>query len=166
MSGWLRYLELQAKSKTGLSSSVVVWAIVTAIAGAVTFGFLLLAAFIWLADRYSPLTAALILGAFFLLLTIIALISCKLAQGRNFEQARIALAARSNSPWLDPKYLTVGMQIMRTVGWRRLLPLVAVGILAAGLAKEWASHGKPSDEAEASDGEADADAGADKREAA
>jgi hypothetical protein len=44
---------------------------------------------------------------------------------------------RSNSPWLDPKYLAVGMQAVRAIGWRRVVPLVAVGVLVAGLAKEW-----------------------------
>ena len=49
MSGWLHYLELQAKSRTGLSSGVVIWALVAVLAAAVTFGFLIFAAFIWLA---------------------------------------------------------------------------------------------------------------------
>ncbi len=165
MSGWLRYLELQAKAKTGLSSSVAVWAIVAAVGGAVTFGFIVLAAFIWLADRYSPLTAALILGAFFLLITIIALISCKLAQGRNVQQAKVALAARSNAPWLDPRYLAVGLQAVRAIGLRRIVPLVAVGMLAAGLAKEWGGRDKPADDSEAGESDAEEDK-AEEREAA
>jgi hypothetical protein len=164
MSGLLRYLELQAKAKTGLSSGVAAWAGVAAVAGAVTFGFVVLAAFIWLAERYSPLTAALILGAFFLLLTIIALIACKIAQGKNVQEAKIALAARSNAAsWLDPRYLGVGMQLMRSIGWRRIVPLVAVGMLAAGLAKEWGGRDKPADEAGESEPEEDA---AEEREAA
>jgi hypothetical protein len=163
MSGWLRYLELQARAKTGLSSSVLVWAIVAAIAGATTFGLLVLAAFVWLADRYSPLTAALVLAGFFLIITLIALVACRLAQGRNVQQARVALAARSNAPWLDPKYLMVGMQVVRAVGWRRIVPLVAVAMLAAGLAREWA--GKPDDDAGDAE-EEKAEGGADERDAA
>src|SRR5262249_9971476 len=130
MNSVLRYLELQARAKTGVSSGVLVWGIVAAIAGAVTFGLVVLAAFIWLADRYSPLTAALILAGFFLLITLIALVAAKLAQGRNLQEARVALAARSNAPFLDPKYLMVGMQVMRAVGWRRIIPLVGVAMLA------------------------------------
>src|SRR5262245_47943426 len=165
MSSLLRYVELQAKAKTGLSSRVLIWAVVAGIAGAVTFGLIVLAAFIWLADRYSPLTAALILGAFFLLITIIALICCKLAQGRNVQEAKIALAARSNQPWLDPRYLAVGMQAVRAIGLRRIVPLVAVGMLAAGLAKEWGSRGAASEDSEAAKGE-DEDDSAEEREAA
>jgi hypothetical protein len=58
----------------------------------------------------------------------------------------LALAARSQTPWLDPKYLGVGMQIGRAIGWRRLVPLAAVGILAAGIAKEWIGRNRPADE--------------------
>ncbi len=62
MGGWRRYLELQAKAKTGLSSDLFVWALVAVVFGVVTFGFVLATAFIWLADRYEPLIAALALG--------------------------------------------------------------------------------------------------------
>lgn len=160
MSSWLHYLELQAKVRTGLSSSVVAWAGVAALCGAVTFGFIVFAAFIWLAERYSPLTAALILCAFFLIVTIIALITCVIAHRRTVERAKLALAVRSNAPWFDPKYLAVGLQVVRAIGWRRIVPLVAVGVLAAGLAKEWAGAGSDKPAAE---GGAD---GVDEREAA
>jgi len=170
MSSLLRYLELQARAKTGLSSGVLVWAIVAVIAGATTFGLVVLAVFIWLADRYSPLTAVLILAGFFLLVTLIALVACKLAQGSNVREARVALAARSNAPWLDPKYLMVGMQVMRAVGWRRLVPLVGVALLAAGLTREWAhfGFGRRGNDAGGTEDETDgaADAGSDEREAA
>src|SRR5262249_30156553 len=114
------------------------------------------------------LTAALILGGFFLLITLIGLVAAKLAQGRNVQEARVALAARSNAPWLDPKYMMVGMQVMRAVGWRRLVPLIAVGLLAAGLAREWAHFAKRGGDAEA-EGTEEADPGTigtDEREAA
>ena len=146
MSGWLRYLELRAKAKTGLSSAVLAWAIAAALCGAVTSVFLLFAAYIWLAEHYSPLTAALILGAFFLLVTIIALIACLIVHGRTAERARQELATRSQAPWLDPRYLAVGLQVGRAVGLRRLVPVIAVGLVAAGLAKEWFGDDKAAGE--------------------
>jgi hypothetical protein len=162
MRGWLHYLELQAKVKTGLSSSVIAWASVAAVGGAVTFGFLVLTAFIWLADRYTPLSAALILGAFFLLVTIIALIASLVAHGRTVERARQELTVRTPAPWLDPRYLTVGLQVVRAIGARRLIPLVAVGLLAAGLAKEWGGGGQSAGEG----GGESSEASGDEREAA
>ena len=44
--------------------------------------------------------------------------------------------------WLDPKFLAVGIEIGRTLGWRRILTLAAAGVLAAGLGKEWFGSGE------------------------
>src|SRR5438045_1166913 len=98
MNGLLRYLELQARSRIGLSSGVALWAVVLLVAASVTFVLMIFAAFIWLAQRYDPLTAALVLCGIFLLITIIALMACSLAHRRTIEQARLALAARSPAP--------------------------------------------------------------------
>ena len=155
MSGWLHYLELQVKSKTGLSSSVAVWAVVALLGAAVTFGFLIFAAFIWLAQRYGPLPAALVLCGVFLAITIAAIVGCIISHRRTVESARLALAARSHAPWLDPRYLGVGLQVGRALGWRRLVPLFAVGLLAAGLTKEWFGHAQA---AAGTDAEAERDA--------
>lgn len=137
MSGWLHYLKLQTQARTGLSEPVIAWALLAAVCGAVTFGFIVLTAGILLTDRYGPLAAALILGAFFLLVTIIAIIACVIGHRRAVAQASHALTVRSNAPWVNPQTLALGVQIGRAIGWRRLLPLIAVGIIAAGLTKEW-----------------------------
>jgi hypothetical protein len=143
ISGWLRHIELTVKSKTGLGTDVLVWALVAALGGAGTLGFFISAAFIGLAERYGPLTAALALGGLFLAITIVALACCLATQRRNVASARLELTARHHAPWLDPKFLGVGMQIGRAVGWRRLVPLAAVGVLAAGIAKEWFGRDRP-----------------------
>jgi hypothetical protein len=154
MNSVLRYLELKAKSKTGLSPGVFIFGSVAAFAVFVTAVFLLFAAFIWLAGRYDPLTAALMLAAGFFILTVVAAVSCAVAQRRTAEQARVALAARSSSAtaWADPRYLTMGLQIGRSLGWKRILPLAAVGILAAGLAKEWIGRSSASSEEDDDEG--------------
>jgi hypothetical protein len=136
-SGLTRYLQLTVKSKTGLSTAVIVFAILAAIALIVAVGFALFALFIWLAERYSPLTAALVLAAFFVLFAILAGIGSLLAHRRTIADANRALQARANQPWLDPKMLPIGLTIFRAIGLRRIAPLVAVGFLAAALAKEW-----------------------------
>jgi hypothetical protein len=60
-----------------------------------------------------------------------------MAQRRNVEAAKLAIEAQHAARWLDPKYIGVGLQIGRAVGWQKLAPLVAVWILAAGVAWEW-----------------------------
>ena len=137
MSGWLRYFTLKAQASTGLSSGIAVWAIVAVVAALVAVIFLLVAAFVWLSDLYDGLVAGLVLGGLFALIALIALLTCVLIRRRNMERARLALAARTTTNWLDPQLLAVGMQMGRAIGWGRLVSLAAVALLAAGLAKEW-----------------------------
>jgi hypothetical protein len=78
-------------------------ALLGAVFGIVTAGFVLLIAFILLAERYDPLTAATALTGFFLLATMITLICCLWSRRRTIERAGLALAARRNAIWLDRK---------------------------------------------------------------
>jgi len=140
MSGLFRLLALNAQARAGFSSQVLVWAIITAIACSVALVFLLIAAFVWLADRYDPLTAGLVLGGVFVVVALVALAACLVVRRRNIERARVELAAGSgNTNWLDldPKLLAIGFQVGQAIGWRRLVSLAAVGLIAAGVAKEW-----------------------------
>jgi hypothetical protein len=144
MSGWLRHFALNAQVRTGFGSQVVVWAVIAAVASTVALVFLLIAAFVWLADRYGSLTAGLVLGGVFIVIALIAIVACLIARRRNMERARLELAARgSDTSWLDPKVLAMGFQIGQAIGWRRLASLAAVGLLAAGLAKEWFARDNP-----------------------
>jgi hypothetical protein len=118
------------------------------ICAATTFVLLIFSAFIWLAERYSPLTAALILTGAFLLITILAAIGAVLAQRRTAQQAAVALAARGGTPWLDPSMLGIMLQVGRNIGMRRIVPLLAAGLLAAGFAREWLRD-RPDEDAEA-----------------
>src|SRR5262249_1887384 len=152
MGGWRKYLVLQAQAKTGLSSGLFIWTFLAVVFGIVTAGFILLIAFIWMAERYDPLTAAIVLAGFFLLLTFIVAICCLWSRRRTIEQAELALAARRNATWLDPKVVGGVIQVSRAVGWRKLVPLLAIGILAAGAGMEWFVRDRPEVESEEENG--------------
>ena len=78
------------------------------------------------------------LGFLFLLISLIALVGCLLTRRNNVQQARLALAARGGGPpWLDPKLLAIGVQFGQSIGWRKLVSLGVVAVLAAVLAREW-----------------------------
>jgi len=147
IKSWLRYLDLTIKSKTGFTGTVLGLGLLALLGAALTLGFLLLAGYIALAERYGPLTGALLLGGLFLLITITALLCALSSQRRTIAGAKLALAARSQEPWLDPRYVSVGLQIGRAIGWRRVVPLAAVGVLAAGITKEWLGRDRPAGEA-------------------
>jgi hypothetical protein len=141
MGDWLRHIALNAKARTGFGPALVVWFLVALVALALALGFFCAAAFVGLASRYDGVTAGLMLGGGFLLVAILAAVAGWVARLRNIERARLELAARSHAGWLDPKFLAVGMEIGRSLGWRRLATLAAVGVLAAGLGKEWFGSG-------------------------
>jgi MFS family permease len=142
MGGWRRYLELRVEAKTGLSSGLVVGAILAVVCGTLTFGFILVTAFIWLSARYEPLVAALTLSGFFLLCAIVALVCCVVLRRRTIEHAELALAARRHAALLDPTLLAGAIQVSRAFGWRKIVPVIAVGILAAGIGMQWFGRGK------------------------
>ena len=142
MGGWLRYLKLQVRSRTGLDQGVVIWALVALICAIVTFAFLLVAADVWLIDRFGALFAALIMAGFFLLVALISLAASAGSRRRTAQRARLALAARGTEMWRDPKLMAVGLDVARAIGWRRIVPLAAIGVLAATLAREWAVRGR------------------------
>lgn len=137
MSDWLRHIALNARARTGFGPQPIAWFLIAAVSLALALGFLCTAAFVWLASRYDAVTAGLILAGVFLAVAIIAAVAGWMARRHNMERARLELAARSHAGWLDPKYLAVGIEIGRTLGWRRLITLAAAGLLAAGAAKEW-----------------------------
>jgi preprotein translocase subunit Sec61beta len=139
MSGWLRYFTLNAQARTGFSPQVAVWAAIAVVAAVVAAVFLLVAAFIWLAQRYDSLTAGLVLGGVFIVVALIAFLACLITRRSNVTRARLELASRDSAGtgFLDPKLLGVGLQIAQAIGWRRIIALAAVGVLAAALAKEW-----------------------------
>jgi hypothetical protein len=153
MGGLRKYLALQAQAKTGLSSGFFIFGLLAVVFGVLTAGFILLIAFIWLAERYEPLIAAAALAGFFLLVTLIALMFCLQSRRRTIERAELALAARSHAAWLDPKLLGGAIQASRAAGWRKLVPLLAVGLLAAGVGMEWFARDKTEGESDEQDRE-------------
>jgi membrane protein implicated in regulation of membrane protease activity len=139
MTGWLRLIALNAQRRLGLSAGTAIWAALAAIASALALFFLLLATFIWLSARYGSVTAGVGLGLLFLALALIATLASVLSRRRTIERARRELEARrsASAGLLDPKLMAMGYQIGRSIGWRRLVTLAAVAVLAAGAAREW-----------------------------
>ena len=143
LGGWRRYLELQAQSKTGLGSGLLAWGLLTVVSGATAFGFALVAVFIGLAERYSPLIAALAIGGCFLLIALIALVCCLQSRRRTMERAQLALAASASAPWLDPRLLGGALEVGRLLGWRKIAPLLILAVVAAGAGKRWLGRREP-----------------------
>jgi hypothetical protein len=108
-------------------------AAMTAVCLFITTAFLCAALFIAVLNRYGPVEACLAGAAVFFVVTLIAA-GIYLVRKRQMEAraaARAKVAARS--VLADPALLASGMQLVRLVGVKRLLPILAVGGLALGL---------------------------------
>lgn len=121
-------------------------AVFVAIALFITVSFLCAAGFVYMLQTYGPIAACLTGAAIFLL---VALVSAAIYVARkNRARARAAEATKSalHSALSDPMLVTAGIQVIRAVGVKRLIPILALGGLALGLL---ASRGASTDEAPA-----------------
>ena len=124
------------KSEATFSLRAIAIAAAAGLAAAVGVGFLVAALFVRLAHRYGPVEACLACAALFLvaallLLGINAILS---ARHRRAEEARRAAeAAAIPSALTDPRLIVVGLQVAQAVGFKRLLPLLAIGGAAFAL---------------------------------
>jgi len=134
-----REITLLIQARSGLSTSVVVSAIVIVAALLVAFAFLCVSAYAWLAGEFGAVFAGLIMAGVFVVIALIATVACAAARRRARERAILARAARAHSPsWLlDPKVLGAAVEAGRTIGWQRIVPVALLAFLAAQWAREY-----------------------------
>lgn len=118
---------------------------VVALAVLIAAGFLCAAAFVAVLERYGPIAACLALAGFFLLIAIVAGIVYAVRK-RQIEARARQQRARAAQLFADPMLLTAGLQIVRAIGLKRLIPLLALGGVAFGI---FATRSAAQDEAPA-----------------
>jgi hypothetical protein len=136
MGALRHYLALRIKARTGFTSGILVWAAIALVCVALAIIFLIVAALIALAERYGALVSALILAACLVVIAIVAFVVCIALHKRTKERARLALAARQATPWLDPRLLGVVLQASRGIDPRLAAALLALPLIA-GTALHW-----------------------------
>jgi hypothetical protein len=144
--GLMHDMVLAVQTRTGITTSFIVWLVVVALAALTAFAFLCVAAYDWLSLQMSSVYAGLVMAAVFVAIAIIGIIACLLAQRRARERAILERAARAHAPsWLlDPKILATAVQVGRSLGWQRVVPLALVGFMVAQWAREHrAQSGEP-----------------------
>ena len=99
----------------------------------ITTAFLCAAAFIAVLNHYGPVEACFTGAAIFFVVTLIAA-GTYMVRKRQIEARAAARAkAAANSLLADPALIVTGIQIVRALGVKRLIPILAVGGLALGL---------------------------------
>ena len=121
------------KESTGTAVRLTSLAGAAALALFITMSFLCAAAFVYVLQNYGLVQACLTGAAVFFVVTLIAA-GCYTVR-KNRVKARAAEAARSaaHSPLADPMLIAAGVQLIRAVELKKLIPLLAVGGLALGL---------------------------------
>ena len=121
------------KDSTGTALRLTSLAGAAALALFVTTSFLCAAAFIFVLQKYGPVFACLTGAAIFFVVTMIAAISYMVR--KNQVQRRVEQTAKSAAQTMlaDPMLVAAGIQIVRAIGVKKLIPILAVGGLALGL---------------------------------
>ena len=126
----------------GISASTGTTVRLTSLAAGAAFAlfittcFLCAAAFIAVLEKYGPVQACLAGAGVFFLLTLAAAMSYWTYKRQLRKQALAAeRAAKSaaSSMLADPILIATGLQIVRAIGIKRLLPILAIAGVALGI---------------------------------
>ena len=124
------------KESTGSALRLTSLAVGAALALFVTTAFLCAAVFVAVLDKYGLVQACLAGAAVFFVVTLLAAASY-MVRKRQIErrlEARAAASAKSavHSALADPMLMAAGLQVIRAIGVKKLIPILAVGGLALG----------------------------------
>ena len=132
---WMGDIALLIQAKTGVTSALIVWAAVVAIASLTAFVFLCVVGYDWLSLQLGAAFAGLAMASVFLVIALIGATFFAASRRRAKQRAMLARAQGLTPRLLDPKILGVVMHAGRTFGWRRVVTLVLVAVLGAQLVR-------------------------------
>lgn len=124
------------KQSTGTTVRLTSLVIAAATGLFITTSFLCAAAFVFVLERHGLVAACLTGALVFFIVTLIAAVSYIMRKRQIEKRAeRAAHAARSaaQTVFADPMLLATGLQLMRTIGLKRLIPILAIGGVALGV---------------------------------
>ena len=124
------------RESTGAALRLTSLAAAVAVLLFITTGFLCAAAFVFVLERYGLMYACLAGAGVFFVATLLAAI-CYAARKRQVQRKPVEAAKEAKSALQtalsDPIILAAGLQIVRTVGITRLVPILAIGGIALGV---------------------------------
>jgi hypothetical protein len=143
LKSMMREIALAIQARSGATVALLAWISAVALATLAAFAFLCVAGYAWLAGQLGEVFAALLMTGIFVLVAAIGAMICALARRRARERAILERAARAHAPsWLlDPRMLATAVQLGRTIGWQRIVPVALLGFLAAQWAREYRERG-------------------------
>jgi hypothetical protein len=121
------------KESTGTALRQTSLAAAAAIALFIATCFLCAAAFVLVLEKYGPVEACFTGAAIFFVVTLIAAGSYVVRKRQIKRSAQAAAKSAAQTMLADPMVVAAGLQLVRSIGIRKLIPLLAVGGLALGL---------------------------------
>jgi hypothetical protein len=134
IEGVIHSIVLNARAKTGVTGEFLAWTLAGAVFSVIAVMFFSVGAYVWLAGLYGGAVAGLVVGGVHLAIAIIVFVRCVAVRRDNKQLARTQIDLATKHPgWpIDPSYVAMGVEIVKIIGVRNLVPLVAAGVLAAG----------------------------------
>ena len=99
----------------------------------VTTAFLCAAAFMFVLEKYGPIEACLAGAAVFLVVALLSAGSYMVRKHQIKVKAEQEAKSAAHSLLADPAMVAIGLQVVRAVGIKRLVPILAIGGVALGL---------------------------------
>lgn len=130
------------KVRLDLTLKAMIAGAIVGFAGVAAFVCGVVVLFLWVMQTYGTLQAWGAVAVLFGLIALLALIALLSSGRKHRELARLAeeraakaeAERKKNEPewWQNPTMVLTGLQIARTLGIKGLLPVLAVGAVAAG----------------------------------
>jgi uncharacterized membrane protein YiaA len=121
------------KDSTGTALRLTSLAAAAAVALLVTTSFLCAAAFVFVLQKYGPVEACLTGAGIFFVVTMIAAVSYMVRKKQIETRVKETAKSAAQTMLADPMLVAAGIQVVRAIGVKKLIPILAVGGLALGL---------------------------------
>ena len=120
------------KDSTGTALRLTSLAAAVALALFITTCFLCAAAFVFVLQNYGLIEACLTGAAVFFVVSLIAAVSYTVRKKQVKVRAKETAKSAMQTALADPMLVAAGIQVIRTIGIKKLIPILAVGGLALG----------------------------------
>ncbi len=129
----LRRMIDDIKDSTGVAIRMTSLAAAIALAFLVTIAFLAAAAFVYVLQNYGPIEACLTGAGIFFLIAVIGILVYAVRKRQARQEAKETAKSALHTALADPVMVATALQVVRAIGVKKLVPILAVGGLALGL---------------------------------
>jgi hypothetical protein len=134
------------KDQTGVAVRMTSLAAAIALAFLVTIAFLCAAAFVYVLQNYGPIEACLTGAGIFFVIALIGIGVYSVRKRQARQEAKETAKSALHTALADPVMMATALQVVRAIGIKKLVPILAVGGLALGLlANRPSSHEAPAE---------------------